>query len=157
MKYAVLFACRRLYNLARASFAIAGVIATIILAYPTVELKFNPPVAAWQIIDATREGNMLKWFIYVDKRRDCRSTIRWFGRTEVGILPLRGIWPDGFQANGSRISIRAGERGRFGPLFAVIPEPWLNAKSISIDADVVYNCGTPWALPAVPVEEAIAR
>lgn len=157
MRNALLFALRRLYHIARASFAIAGMVGVITLSYPVVELNLNPPVTAWQIVDAKRVGDRLEWFVLVDKRRDCRSTVKWIGRSGGQVMPLRATWSDGSIADGSQVRIFPGESGKFGPLSAPIPRNWLGADGIGIDADVVYNCGTPWALPAVPVEEAIAR
>lgn len=157
MKAAIHFAIGRWYLLTWNAFALLGIIGAAVLVFPAVELKIAPPVRAWQIVDVKRDGNMLRWFVFVDKRRDCRSTVRWFGRSDGVILPLPGAWPAGNPADGSSVRIAPGERGKFGPISAPVPMPWLTAREISIDADVVYNCGTPWALPAVPVEEAIAR
>jgi len=157
MKRAIHYAAVRWYKLAKDTFALLGLLGAAILIMPAIELKLAPPVTAWQIVDAKRDGNMLRWFVIVEKKRDCRSTVRWIGRSNGEILPLRGAWPDGDPADGSRVRVEPGEKGRFGPISAPVPMPWRDARDISIDADVVYNCGMPWALPAVPVEEAIAR
>jgi hypothetical protein len=157
MIYAMRYAGIRLTDFLVKSFAVIGVILSLVLTMPTLEIKLAPPVAAWQIVDARRVGDNLHWYVFVDKRRDCWSSVKWIGRWTDEIAPLRAVWWDGMTADGSNVRLAPGQKGKFGPFMAPVPFPWRDGTGIRIDADVSYNCGTPWALPPVPVNEATAR
>ena len=152
------WAWRRFSMTMFAALCAIGALLSILLLGPVLEVKVNPPVRAWQIVDAKRNDNSLEWYIIVNKRRDsCVSSITWVGRWGKEVALLRAVWPDGTPANGANVRVGVNEEAKYGPFRATVPRGWDGADDIAIDATVIYNCGTPWPLPSVPVEEAKTR
>lgn len=142
MTEAIGFACRRFATTLAMMFSVIGAGVSVVLIAPVIEVKINPPVQKWEIVEAERRGDMLSWRVAVDRRRDCTPEIRWFAR-----------W-GGQTANLNVVGISAGGNATIGPFSALIPRGWQNSDDIRIDAVVTYGCGMPWRLPPMDVREA---
>jgi hypothetical protein len=138
-------------------FAMIGAFAIAMLAGPQVELRFAPPIAVWEIVDAKREGSFMTWSVQVDKLRSCQPQITWVAQwgKERRILP--SVLLDGTPAVADRVIARAGDNVIIGPYEAPVPKGWEEAESILIDATVKYDCGSPWALPPLNIRGAKIR
>lgn len=138
-------------------FAAIGAFALVMLAGPQVELRFAPPIAVWEIVNAKRDGNFMTWAVHVDKLRSCPPKITWLAQwgQERRILP--GVLLDGTPAVADRMIAHAGESLIIGPYEAPVPKGWEDADSILIDASVKYDCGSPWALPTLDIRGAKVR
>lgn len=137
--------------------AMIGVFAMVMIAGPQVELRFAPPIAVWEIVNAKREGNFMTWSVQVDKLRSCPPSITWMAqwRKERRILP--SVLLDGTPAVNDRMIAHAGESLIIGPYESPIPKGWEDADAILIDATVKYDCGSPWALPPLDIRGAKVR
>jgi hypothetical protein len=155
MTDAIRFACRRLASTMAAMFGVVGVALTILLVAPVIELKINPPVLEWEIVNAQRVGNKLSWSVAVDKQRNCSAVTRWLARWGGQTASLNVTGPSGLPYQDG-IAVMAGERTIVGPFTALIPRGWEQADDIRVDAIVLYECSTPWRLPPIDVSERVA-
>lgn len=156
MASCIAYAVKRALVTLAAMLAVLGAMLATVLFGPMAELHVAPVVNEWRIVNATRTGEMLRWQVYVDKRRSCPPEIKWLARWggETASLRVVGSTDEPFTQG---LGVTAGERATLGPFTAPIPRGWEQADAIKIDAVVTYACGLPWRLPPINAQEQAAE